>query len=331
MMKELRNSIFIIFLFGGILAILYFYIPSSVKLLNEKVSNSNPLVMDINRKNLHKEYNSFLSHNLPENNPALYFYWYSNQRKISDLRVKKAITEIKNSKVNNNEIKIWSLINMGVVIKTNTKTIAIDTANLFFSQAYDELTTIADIFIVTHSDSDHYDTTLLKKALSNNKKVVFLEGIYPLGDKTKNITLSSGEIKDIDNIKITAFQTDHRGDNNFANPCAWFVIEANGFKLLHTGDGRNFKDKSQQQKVYSMKDLDILLANNQLHPYNIRDLSPKVLIPLHLFKFMSGNDLYQESTIETVMENHSKYAKELQGMEKIYLLPGESYSYTPKK
>jgi len=332
--KEILKSLFFILIFGVVIALIYFYIPPSVKELDEKVNRSNPTNLDTTRLNLFKEYGDFLGQNLPKNNSRLYFYWYSNQRKISDLRVKNAIEEIRNSKPAKNEIKIWSLLNMGVVVKTSEKTVAVDTANLPFSQAHNELVKLVDIFLVTHADMDHYDPALLKKALDNNKKVVFLEGFNGPEGKSKSISLRSGETKDIDGVKVTAYQTDHRGDGDFNDPCVWYVVEAGGFKLLHTGDGRDFKNKNEQQKVYSMKDFDILLGNSNtgstLHPYNIRDLKPKVLIPLHLFKFMSGNDLYQESTIEAVSENYAKYDKDLQGIKRIFLLPGESYIYKVK-
>lgn len=333
-MKELVKSLFYILVFAVIIAIVYFFTPTSVKRLNEKINQSNPMNLDATRLSLLKEYGDFLGHKLPETNPALYFYWYSNQRKISDLRVKEAVKEIKTTSLNTNEIKVWSFLNMGAVIKTGEKIIAIDTANLPFSYAHNQLVEIVDIFIVTHMDMDHYDPSLLEKALKNNKKVIFLEGIPLLGDAENNISLISGESRNIEGIKITAFQTDHRGDGNFNEPCAWFMVELNGFKLLHTGDGRDFKNKNEQQKVYSMKDFDILLGNSNtgstLHPYNIRDLKPKVLIPLHLFKFMSGGDLYRESTIEIVSEVYDKYIKDLWGIEKVYLLPGEGYLYQRK-
>ena len=328
-MKEIFKSLFFILIFGVVIAVLYFFVPSPVKNLNQRINQSDTSKSDVARLNLLKEYDDFLGRKLPEKNPALYFYWYSNQRKISDLRIKKAIEEIKKTKVNSDEIRIWSLLNMGVVIKTNGKTIAIDTANLPFSQAHSELIDMVDIFIITHMDGDHYDPTLLKKALSKNKKVIFLDGIPLLGDVGSNIAVAGGESKDVVGIKVTAYQTDHRGDGNYNEPCAWFIIEVNDFKLLHTGDGREFKNKNEQEKVYSMKDFDILLANNQLHPYNVRDLNPRVLVPIHLFKFMSGEDLYQESTIETVSGMYEKYRKDIASVGKIYyLLPGENFVYT---
>lgn len=326
-MKKYINDLIIVFILLLIIFISYFYIPQSAKSLNNKIIQSSPLVLDDNRFNLIKEYDDYLADNLPENNPKLYFYWYSKQRKLSDLRVKAAIEQIKNTNVEKDKIAIWSLLNMGVVIKTSSKTMAVDTANLPFSTAHNELLNIVDVFLVTHKDMDHYDQELLKKALNKNKKVILLDNFIFESDKPDNIfKLTSGKERSIDGINVTAYQTDHRGDNNFYEPVNWFMLEVDGFKLLHTGDGRNFKNKEESEKVYSMKDFDILLANNQLHPYNIRDLSPKVLIPLHLFKFMSGNDLYQESTIKTVSAMYEQYQKDLQGIRQVFLLPGESFT-----
>lgn len=331
-MRSFFNNLIFLLLFACFAGAFYFYIPPSVKDLHKRINQPTSIASNAERLSLIQEYENLLAKNLPENNPALYFYWFSNQRKISDLRVKKAIEEIKNTKINPNEIKVWSLLNMGVVIKTNGKTIAIDTANLPFSQAHNELVDTVDAFVVTHMDGDHYDPTLLKKALSRNKKVIFPEGIPLLGGSSNSIAVASGTSENVGEVKITAYQTDHRGDGNFNEPNAWFIIEVDGFKLLHTGDGRDFKNKEESQKVYAMKDFDILLGNSNtnstLHPYNIRDLKPKVLIPLHLFKFMSGNDLYQESTIEAISKKYEQYTKDLQGIEKIYLLPGESFVYT---
>ena len=315
----------LILLFGIFWPVSYFYFPSSVKILDEKAAQSNPKVLNKERLALVKDYGDFLEKGLPENNPLLYFYWFSNQRKISDLRVKRAVEEIKNTNVEAGKIKVWSLLNMGAVVKTNKHTIAFDIANLFFSSAHNDLADVADIFLVTHGDRDHFDSGFLKKAVENNKKIIFPKGFGFGSSKPENLFfISSGQTINIDGVKITAYQTDHRGDGNFSEPGAWFVVEVDGFKLLHTGDGRDFKNKNEQEKVYSMKNIDILLGNNTLHSYNIRDLNPKVYIPMHLYKFMSGGDLYRESRIENVLSTHQQYEKELKGIEKLYLLPGES-------
>ena len=330
-MKKHLGSLIFIFLFVLAAVFSYFYLPPAVKLLHQKINQSDPLSSDEARLSLVREYDNFLADGLPERNPALYFYWFSNQRKMSDLRIKKAIEEIKDMAVAKNEMRVWSLLNMGAVIKTEKQTIAIDTANLPLSWAHNGLADIVDIFIVSHMDGDHYDPALLKKALGKNKKIFFLKGFIFADDNPNVYKLASGETKEIGGVKITAYQTDHRGDGNFEEPSAWFIVEVDGFKLFHTGDGRDFKNKEEAERVYAMKDFDILLGNcntgTTLHPYNIRDIKPQVLLPLHLFKFMHAGEFYRESTIEAVASVYEKYSQDLQGIEKVYLLPGESFIY----
>ena len=327
MAKHLFSLLFTLFI-GIFIVVSYVYAPSSVTELNKKINNSKILPLDEKRISVVKEYGEFLSNGLPNSVPKLYFYWLSRQRKMSDLRVKRAINEIKDAQVEMEAVRVWSLLNMGVVVKTNKHTITFDTANLPFSQAHNELANIVDIFLVTHADGDHYDPSLLKKAVKKNKKIVLPEGFIFESEKPENITIiSSGKTVDIDGVKITGYQTDHRGDGNFREPSFWFEVESDGFKLLHTGDGRDFKNKSESEEVYGMKDFDILLGNIMLHPFNIRDLKPRVYIPLHMYKFMSGQLSYQESTIENVLNTHKQYEKDLQGIDIVYLLPGESFIY----
>jgi len=327
-MKRYLNNLIILGLFGLFLAVSYLYIPPSATKLNQQINQSPLLSSDIDRINAVSEYGAYLADSLPENVPKLYFYWISKQRKLSDLRIRRAVGDIKKSQITPNELKIWSLLNMGVVIKTTNHTIAVDTANLPFSNAHNELVRNVDIFLITHMDNDHYDPALLKKALAQNKTVIVPENFFFDNNKPDNlINAPYGKAINIGTTTITAYQTDHRGDGNFNNPNAWYVIESDGFKLLHTGDGRTFKDKEVEKKLNGMKDFDILLANFQIHPFNIRDLNPKTVIPLHLYKFMSGKDLYQESTIETVQNTYQRYNKDLEGIKKVYLLPCESYDY----
>lgn len=326
-MRFLNDLIITVLIILGIAAS-YFYVPSKAKTLDKKISELQSVELGMEKRSLAGEYEEYMLKNLPEKTAKLYFYWFSHQRKLSDLRVGRAVDEIKNTQIDSGKIKVWSLLNMGAVVKTGGKTIAFDTANLPFSAAHNGLLDLVDVFIVSHADGDHFDPELLKKAIEKGKKVVMLEGMDIKSDKRENIILlPSGETVDIDGVKITAYQTDHRGNGSFIEPCAWFMVEVNGFKILHTGDGRDFKNKNEYNKVYVSKDIDILLGNVQLHPYNIRDLKPKVLIPLHLYKFMGDRDLYEESTIEKALENYGKYQSELKGIKIIYLLPGEGFLF----
>lgn len=327
-MKKNIYSLIYIVIFAVFLAVSYLFVPQSVKDVNQKINNSNPSVLDGERRNLIKQYGETILKSLPRDIPKLYFYWFSNQRKLTDLRIKNAISEIEKTKIENDEIKTWSLINMGAVIRTKNHTIAIDTANLPFSQASDDLINLVDIFLVTHDDGDHYDYSLLKKASEKKSKVILPDGFIIKSSQPENIIVAiDGKTIEIDGVKITGYQTDHRGDGNFAGGGNWYVIESDGFKILHTGDGRDFKNKDEEKRVYSMGDIDILLGNIMIHPYNIRDLSPKILIPLHLYKFMSGADDVGQSFIEEVSRKYDEYKQDLAKVKIIYLLAGESYSY----
>jgi len=182
--------------------------------------------------------------------------------------------------------------------------------------------------LVTHSDTDHYDQELLRMALEKGKKVVVPEGLSLTFTKGGNnlYQLKSGETININNIKITAYQTDHRGDNNFLEPNVWYLIETGGFKFLHTGDGREFKNNSEKLDLYN-NNIDICFCNLMLHPYTIRDIHPSILIPLHLFKFMQNKESLMQSTFSNAINLYAQYQDDLTGIKIIYLFPGESFIY----
>ena len=314
----------------------YVYTPISIINLNKNIDLSDPLILDNKRLGLGKSLEKSLLFFLPKDTgktPTLLHLFLGNQRKLLDLRFNQAIKEIKDTKVNSGEIKIWSLMNMGVVIKTSNKTIAIDVADMPFSRVQKKLTDIVDLILITHSDSDHYDSALLKMALKKDKTVIFPENfsfLYDNENSSKVFKLKDGEKITSNSINITAFQTDHRNDNNFFEPNAWYLIEIDGFKIIHTGDGWNFKDKNKKEFLKNIK-VDLFLSNVKNHPYNIRDIKPKVVVPLHLYKFMHSREELTESTFDYTVNLYSQYQKDLQGIEKVYLFPGESFTYPLKK
>jgi len=332
-MRKYLSDLLILFLLVFLGFFLYFYIPKSATLLHQRINQSDPNNLNEKRIELAQDFEKFLFKGMPKDpgaTPKLYLYWIGGQRKILDLRIKQAVEEIKNAQVKPGKIRTWSLINMGVVVKTNSKIIAFDIADMPFSRAHKELANIVDIIIISHADSDHYDPSLLEKALKQGKSLVFPEGFsFRLAkNNSSNIfKLKSGEAIDIDGVKITAYQTDHRGDGNFNEPNAWFLAEINGFKLLHTGDGRDFKNKKERESIEGRKDIDIFLANIMIHPFNIRGIKPKVVIPLHLHKFMHNREHLEKSTFNYVINLHSKYDEDLRGIEKRLLFCGESFEF----
>ncbi len=327
MKKHLVDFLFV-FLIAGLFIFFYYRVPANAVSLNKLVNNSNPDVFDESRLELGKKYYDFLASGLPENNPTLLHYLIGGQRKFLDLRINQAIKEIKNTPVPAEKIHVWSLMNMGSVIKTQNKIIVFDAADVPFSTVHKQLADIADIFIVSHADADHYDLQLLEKAIKNGKEVVVLEGLMT-GNKDSHVHhLKSGQTIDVDGVKITAYQTDHRGDGNFIEPSAWFLVKVDGFTVLHTGDGRDFKNKDEQETVYNLHNIDILLVNNAIHPYNLRDLKPKVFVPLHLYKWMSGKEFLNNSNFDSVNNNYIKYKTSLISLDKKMLFNGEGFEYS---
>jgi L-ascorbate metabolism protein UlaG (beta-lactamase superfamily) len=325
--KHLVDFLFV-FLIAGSFIFFYYRVSASAISLHKLVNSSSPNVFDESRLELGKKYYDFLASGLPDGNPTLLHYLTGVQRKFLDLRIDQAIKEIKNRPVAAEKIHVWSLMNMGSVIKTQNKIIVFDAADVPFSTVHKQLADMADIFIASHADADHYDLQLLEKAIKNGKEVVVLEGLMT-GNKNPHVhPLKSGQTIDINGVKITAYQTDHRGDDNFIEPSAWFLVKVDGFTVLHTGDGRDFKNEDEKNTVYGRNDIDILLVNNTIHPYNIRDLKPKVFVPLHLYKWMSGKEFLNNSNFDSVNNNYIKYKTSLISLDKKMLFNGEGFKYS---
>jgi len=254
---------------------------------------------------------------------------FGRQRALVNLRLDNTIKEIEETEARPGTARVWSLLNMGVVVKTSSKVIAFDVADMPLSNAQQRIAELADIMLVSHADGDHYDPTLLKRALLQGKTVVFPENFRFMYDNegwTKIQRLKSGEVTLVDGIEITAYQTDHRGDGNFAEPGAWYRVKTDKLELLHTGDGRDFKNPGEENSL-AQSGVDIFLCNVKIAPYDIRDIKPKIVVPLHLYKFMSGREELENSTFKYAKDNYDLYEKELRGIGVKYLLPGESFEY----
>lgn len=315
------------------LTFLYFqyYTPSSAIKLSQKIDQTVSGSTESSRMALSDEYASYLSKSLPKNPdtiPTLGHYYIGRQRKLLDVRIKQAISEIKSVSVIGSSVRIWSMLNMGAVIKAPNATIAIDTANIpFVSSAHDELAEVADIFLVTHTDSDHFDQQLLHDARSKNKKIVFPKGIYfekNAGDNQNIFELESGKRTSVGDIFITAFQTDHRGEGDFDNTNCWYLIEVGAMKILHTGDGLAFRNHTESEFLRKMGDIDIMMANIMLDAQNIEAINSKILVPLHLFKYVHGREQLVNSTFEVAANKYGQIKSS--DTKKVFLFAGESFT-----
>ncbi|TRZ52049.1 MAG: hypothetical protein D4S01_03630 [Dehalococcoidia bacterium] len=303
----------------------YKQMPKTVKEMNIRIGASSPNDLTEERESLLTDFDTFVMPTLrgkPKIKLELLKFIFNKQRKLLDLRTIEAIKEIREAKIETGKIRIWHLYNMGIVVKTENMVVAFDMGRVPFSKTYKELVEVIDVLITSHLHDDHFDSGMLKQMAEQGNALVFSEG----GGKTdKAIEIKSGEMIDIDGVKITAYQTDHRGDDNFYFPCGWFWVEVEGFNLLHTGDGLRFKNEEEAGKVYGRRDLDILLANIMIDPFSIRDLKPRVVIPLHLYELMHGGDFVAESGFDDVMEKYETKSESLKGIERMLLIWGESF------
>jgi len=71
-----------------------------------------------------------------------------------------------------------------------------------------------------------------------------------------------------------------------------------------------------------------MLCNIKIHPFDIRDIKPRVLVPMHLFKFMHNREELKSSTFIDAIERYDQYAQDLSGVDIKLLFPGESFEYS---
>ncbi len=327
MFKNSWYDLLIIAIFLIAAAVWHFYIPQSVINLRQEI-NSSPA--GVYRPMLSSGLEELLMFGLSKDRdrqPAYWNFFLGHQRKYLDLVFKQALREVKETKIPDDQIRVWAFANMGAVVKSGNKILAFDIADVPMSKVQKKLTSLANVFLVTHADSDHFDTELLDLALKQQKKII-LPANFGYGQSEKNVLMiENAQTIQVDDITITAWQTDHRGNGSFAEPNVWFLANVNGFNILHTGDGRSFVNQADKDLLGQQYDIDVFLANYQTHPHNIRDISPKIVVPMHLFKYMHSREELEISTFEAINNTYEQYPEDFAGVEVKWLFPGESFLY----
>lgn len=131
---------------------------------------------------------------------------------------------------------VWSVYNMGYLVKTKESLFAIDLIHRRAIELADKL----DFALITHNHSDHCDIELYKKLNSAGKTVIsnfldnygahskrnenFIGGGFVMGEKTFRI-------KD---VEISASLVDH--NKYLLDFTTAFEIRVGNWKLYHTGD-----------------------------------------------------------------------------------------------
>ena len=157
------------------------------------------------------------------------------------LALDKLLREIPATKVNDDEIAVWQLYNMGYVVKTSSQCFGVDIHHKHAT----ELAPMLDFLLITHNHSDHQWKPLTKEMECQGKAVYsnFLNNDY---------RLSGGEQIKIGNIEIENWL----GDHNAATPkfvtsyqVTYLSHEGKPTTLLFTGDSYNHEQINPSRQI----------------------------------------------------------------------------------
>ena len=277
------------------------------------------------------------------------------------VRLDQALKEISQTKVPKGKVKIWYIYNMGVIAKSEDKTIAFDLAGDYVYSNMADFTKYIDILVISHFHGDHINRSVFKEALKNGviviipgDKVLFKGNEFvrdPEGEdavsliKRRNgidsdnfISIKPQEKTIIKSIEITAYPAKHihnpdEEDSFTDTPVNWYYVNLSGFIILHMGDGTSF----DYQPDFTNKNIDVFITHSTTLDPRTKDsldkLVPNVstILPMHILELGHGSDIVNKNhdwymSYQSILENYSNgYYKGLQGKTRfIPMIWGES-------
>jgi len=272
----------------------------------------------------------------------------SNIYSLVKIRLDQALKEIPTTQVPKGKVKIWYVYNMGVIAKTEDKTIAFDLAGIYAYSNMADFAKYIDILVISHFDGDHFDLSVVKEALKNGVTVIIPGdkmlfkgkefGRDPNGEnavsliKKRNgissdnlISLEPQKKTIIKGVEITAYPSKHLHnpdeEDSFVNPPVnWYYVNLSGLTLLHTGDGASF----DYQPDFTDKSIDVYIIHSpNLDPMtndSLMKLAPyaKTILPLHVLELGHGSDILNKNhdwymNYQSILDNYSNgYYRQLQ-------------------
>ncbi|MBI9073271.1 MAG: MBL fold metallo-hydrolase [Melioribacteraceae bacterium] len=146
----------------------------------------------------------------------------------------------------------------------------------------------ADLILVTHHHSDHFDIKVLNGIKKETAKIIFTKAcsdMYPAG-----IVMNNGESKSIDDFKIEAVPAynivNTRSDGNPYHPKGFgngYILTVGDKRIYIGGDTENFPEMNK------IKNIDVAFLPMNL-PYTMtpqmvaeaaKVIKPKILYPYH--------------------------------------------------
>ncbi len=323
-LKGILESILIIILLAVIIVICFLYMPEDSKQWKEKISSTSPeeySVMSEERKNILKEFDTFVLNSASESYPNILKISFSKQFKLNWLLQKDTYKEIQ-EEVKENSLKVWYVYNMGIIAKTDDTVICFDLSTVIPTPQLIDLAKTCNYLFLSHTDGDHLNALAVQEVLKNGGKVIMQDNIGIVGETIKSLTseeqfenvsiLESEKEYTINDIEIYSIQTTHRGSQEQDN--TWFSVTVNGFNIVHTGDG-TLNDSSEWSKF---GDIDLLLANTIIQTIDLRDSDARYIIPLHLHELGHNRSFLEENCFTSYLEKLDSFEDTISS--KIYLL-----------
>ncbi len=182
----------------------------------------------------------------------------------------KVKREVAETIVGSDAPAVWSIYNMGYIVKTRHATFSIDLKH----RRAKEFAPLLDFALCTHAHGDHFDGDFLRAMDSAGKKIV---SNFHANNGAEVSGLMKGEnILHIKDISIRTFSVDHASEPWGIDFTTAFEIAIGGFRLLHTGDCRPSNDKLAVKwgapdlwLLFPMSGLDIADAMRRIHPKRV--------------------------------------------------------------
>ena len=358
MLNKKNIIILCIFLALSLFLVIWYFAPPSeeARKFSNKIDQYQPEILTKEREDLLLEFDNFAFDHFPildDDCPLfVYSYLFSDLHKFYKLRFDKLYNEIKNAQVPDRQIKFWYVYNMGMVAKTKNLTIGFDLANKWINFGIPKLADQLDILIISHPHGDHYDSSLVKRALNRGVAVVLPSGKIkkewrkpirsdPKGKELKEIfgnsknliSMGEDETKMVKQAKITAFAAEHgkggRG-GEFPVPTRWFLVEVDGFTILHTDDAGLIGSDGGEAFEKIPQDIDIFLMDIRSYPDRLREvrlLKPRIVIPLHHWEIFHGKPkTIEEGDFRKILSFKDEVHQQIPTSKVIPLIWGESIS-----
>ena len=189
----------------------------------------------------------------------------------AELAFKKVMREVCETVVTGDVPAIWSVYNMGYIVKTRKSLFSIDLRH----RRADEFVPLLDFALVTHKHGDHYDVNFCKAMDEAGKPLVssFAENAAFDEIKAKAVAGGKPDVFKIRDVEIRTFRVDHAKADWGIDFTTAFEVKIGKFRLLHTGDCGVANDKLRVEwghpdlwLLFPMTSLDVMDAFKRIRP-----------------------------------------------------------------